>query len=153
VGARNRPGEVGRVLDELAAMDPNGRAAARGGLREELVLVLARAARRSGGPLALGADPAQAGPALVARMAQPAREQGLDERAAEPARRGAIAVLSALEPDASRSVWLELIEPRQSQAVQVAAVQALAQGRSTNLAEILLPRLRALEPAVRAAAV
>jgi putative heme-binding domain-containing protein len=144
VGARNRPDEVGRVLDALAA---------RGGPRDDLVLVLARAARRSGGPLAIGADPAQPGPALVARLAQRARERALDERAAEPARQSAIAVLSALEPDASRSVLLELIEPRQSQAVQVAAVQALAQGRSTNLAEILLPRLRALEPAVRATAV
>jgi putative heme-binding domain-containing protein len=156
VGARNRPDEAGRVLEELAAGDRDGRTApgaGRSGLRDELVLVLARAARRSGGLLAIGPDPAQPGAALVAGMARRAREQALDERATEPARLRAIAVLSALEPDASRGVWLELIEPRHSQAVQVAAVQALAQGRATNLAEILLPRLRALEPSVRAAAV
>ncbi|HZW31529.1 MAG TPA: PVC-type heme-binding CxxCH protein, partial [Isosphaeraceae bacterium] len=150
VGARNRPDEVGRVLAELAAVDGVDRRASR---RDELVLVLAQAARRSGRPLAIGPDPRQPGAALVARMAQQARAKALDARTPEPARLRSIAVLSALEPDQSRSVFVELIEPRHSQAVQVAAVRALAEGRSANLPEILLPRLRALEPAVRAAAI
>src|SRR5262249_33849198 len=126
VGARNRPDEVGRVLEELAASDGLGRPAPFASRRDDLVLVLARASRRSGRRLAIDPDPARPGAALVVRTVRQASARALAPSTPEPARLGAIAVLSALEPDKSHAVFLPLIDPGQSQAVQVAAVQAMA---------------------------
>src|SRR5205814_4507082 len=79
VGARNRSDEVGRVLDEMAA----DVGVAHRNLRDRLVLALARGARRSGGPLAIGPDPARPGAGLVAHLGQRARTTALDDRASE----------------------------------------------------------------------
>src|SRR5205814_4820728 len=75
------------------------------------------------------------------------------DRASEPARVGAIELLSGIDPNASRALLRDVLEPRQPVTVQVAAVRALAEGRAANLPDLLLPRLRGFEPAVRAAAV
>src|SRR5262249_30406584 len=122
-------------------------------LRDSFVLAVARGAQRSGRPLVIGPDTSSPGAGLVARLVRQARTRMLDLGASESARSGAIAVLSGLDPEESRSVFLSLLEPRQPLAVQVAVVQALAQSRSADLAELLLPRLLAFEPSVRAAAV
>jgi putative heme-binding domain-containing protein len=62
-------------------------------------------------------------------------------------------LLAAIDPAGSRDVLLERLAPQQPSAVQVAALEALAEGRSTNLADIIMPRLRGFEPTVRTAAV
>ncbi len=53
----------------------------------------------------------------------------------------------------SAAIATDLLEPRQPQAVQSAAVRALASGHSTDVAALLLSRLHELGPTVRAAAV
>jgi len=153
VGARNRPDEVGRVLDVLAV-----EAASRGNSLgfnrgDHLVLGLARSSRRSVGPLSVGPDPARPGASLVAHLTQRARTIALDAQGPEPLRVEAITVLGGIDPDGSRAVLMELLAPRQPLDVQVAAVQALAEGRSANLPDLLLPRMREFEPPVRTAAV
>jgi putative heme-binding domain-containing protein len=154
VGARNRPDEVARVLDKLAAIKDAGAIAASGlDFRDRLVLVLARGLRRSGAQLPVDPNAVRPGAALVARLLDRARTRTLDARTPEPARLGAIEVLSAIDPDESRAVLLDLLEPQQPQAVQLAVVRALSEGVSANLPEVLLRRLRGFEPAVRAAAV
>ena len=154
VGARNQPDEVGRILDTMAGAKDVGPVDASGlDFRDRLVLALARGLRRSGHPLAVDPNAVKPGAALVARLLERARTRNLDNRTPEPARLGAIEVLSAIDPDASRAVLLDLLEPRQPRAVQVAVVQALSDGVSANLPEVLLPRLRGFEPSVRAAAV
>jgi putative membrane-bound dehydrogenase-like protein len=160
VGARNRPDEVGRVFDELARDGELGvgspaPGAARSALRDSLVLALARGLRRSGGRLVAGADSAQSGAGLVARLVRRARAAALDERASESARVQAIADLSTIDPAGSIAVLPLLIEPRQPLAVQVAAVRSLTDSPAADadVAGLLLDRLRRFEPAVRAAAV
>ena len=62
----------------------------------------------------------------------------------EPARLEAIDVLSVDRPGGSRAGPTDLLEPRQPLAVQIAAVRALAEGHSADVADLLLPRLRAV---------
>jgi putative membrane-bound dehydrogenase-like protein len=150
VGARNRPDEVGRVLDALAAEDatwlgPDG--------RDLMIRTLARGVRRAGGKLPIDPNATRPGAALVARLVQHARTQARDPHTPEPELLGAIAMLSSIDPEDSRDDLLALLAPRQPLSVQVAAVRAMAEGRSAKLADILLPRIRAFEPSVRAAAV
>ena len=109
--------------------------------------------RRSGGQLQIDHDPARPGAALVARLVKRARARAQDEKTPESALLGAIEMLSAIDPDGSRGVLLERLAPREPRAVQIAVVRALAEARNAEAAEILLPRLRAFEPAVRAAAI
>jgi putative heme-binding domain-containing protein len=148
VAARNRADEVGRVLDTLAAIPASGL-----DFRDHLVLVLARGLRRSGAQLPVDPNAVRPGAALVARLLKQARTRTLDPQTPEPLRLGSIEVLSAIDPDESRALLLDLLEPSQPRAVQLAVVQALAEGVSANLPEVLLPRLRGFEPSVRAAAV
>ncbi len=153
VGVRNRPDEVGRVLDVLAA-EVGGPAEA-SWLDEptRMVLALSRGMRRSGGRLPIDPGAARPGAALVGRLVRRARTLAQGARTPEPKLLGAIAVLSSLDPDGSRAVLIDLLAPRQPLSVQTAAVQATAEGRSADLPDILLPRLRAFEPVVRVAAI
>ena len=78
VGARNRPDEVGRVLDVLAveAARPGDSPGFNRG--DHLVLGLARSSRRSVGQLLVGPDPARPGARLVAHLVQRARTIALE---------------------------------------------------------------------------
>ncbi len=118
-----------------------------------MIQILARGMRRAGGRLPTEPNAARPGAALVARLFQRARASIRDAQTPEPARLDAITVLSSIDPDESRADLLALLAPRQPLSVQVAAVQAMAEGRSAKLPDLLLPRMRAFEPAVRAAAV
>ena len=79
VGARNRPDEVGRVLDVLAADDGGAIDATWLDARDRMVLALARGVRRSGGRLPIDPDSARPGAALVVRLVQRARTWAQDE--------------------------------------------------------------------------
>ena len=153
VGARNRPDEVGRVLNALAVDAARRGNAPRFNLGDHLVLELARSSRRSAGQLSVGPDPAQPGAILVAHLVQRASTIALDAQSPEPLREEAIAVLGGIDPDKSRAVLIELLAPQQPLAVQVTAVRALVESRSGNLPDLLLPRMRGFEPSIRAAAV
>ncbi len=150
VGARNRPADIDRVLDHLAL---DLRDASRLELRDRLVLGLARGVRRSGGQFPVDQVPARSGTALVSHLIQQARTKALDNRSPEPARVEAINTLIMLAAAESRVQLLELLEPRQPLAVQIAAVRALVEVYSADVTAILLPRLRTFEPTVRTAAV
>ena len=150
VGARNQPADISRVLDHLAL---NLLDASRVKLRDRLVLRLARGLRRSGGQFPVDHGPTRRGTALVSRLIQQERTKALDIHLPESARVEAISALTMLAPAESRVQLLELLEPRQPLAVQVAAVRVLVESQSADVAAILVPRLRQFEPAVRNAAV
>jgi putative membrane-bound dehydrogenase-like protein len=153
VGARNRPDEVNRVLDALAAGKTDDSAGFRLGVRERQILALARGAQRSGGRLPVEAGLSRPGLLLVARLVQHAAARARDPRAAEPALLDAIEVLGTLDPDGSRPILLNQLSPQRPQVVQVAAVRAIAEGRAAGVPDALLPQLRAFGPAVRSAAI
>jgi putative heme-binding domain-containing protein len=152
VGARNRPEEVDRLLDVLAGRNGSLTDETRLDAARPMFLALAQGLRRSGGQLAIGPNSAGPGATLAAKLVERARTEARNEQTPEPALLGAIQLLAAIDPDGSRSVLLERLAPQQPPAVQVGVLQALAEGRSTNLADIVLPRLRGFAPAVRAAA-
>jgi putative membrane-bound dehydrogenase-like protein len=150
VGARNHPSDIGRVLDHLAL---DLRDASRVEERDRLVLGLARGLRRSGGQFPLVQMPVRSGTALLTHLIRQAQTKALDSRLPERARVESINRLNILAPAESRVQLLELLEPRQPIAVQIAAVQTLVEVHSADVAAILLPRLRTFEPTVRMAAV
>ena len=155
VGARNRPDEVIRVLDAMAAEDGNPIASAWLGPdgRDLMIRTLARGLRRAGGRLPIKPNAARPGEALISRLVEEARKRLQDAHTAEPELLGAIATLGSIDPEGSRDDLLALLAPRQPISVQVASVRALSEGRSAELPGLLLPRIRGFEPSVRAAAV
>ena len=120
VGARNQPTDITRVLDRLAleVHDPSRLA-----VRDRLVLGLARGLHRSGGHLPVTQVSASPGTTLVSHLIQQAKTKALAGHAPESTRVEAIDTLSTLAPAELRLLLLELLDPRQPQAVQIAAVQ------------------------------
>ena len=150
VGARNRSDEVARVLDTLASQDAKW--LGHDG-RDLMIRTLARAVRRAGGVLSIDPKATSPGATLIARLVEETKRQVRDEHTPDPQRLGAIAMLSSINPEVARDELLNLLTPQQSISVQVAAVQAMGEGRSAELPALLLPRIRAFEPTVRAAAI
>jgi putative membrane-bound dehydrogenase-like protein len=150
VGARNRRVEVDRVLDHLAMKwNDSGRQE----MRDGVITALARGTRRSGGRLEAGAGSTSPGSQLVATMIESAKSAVLDSRRPDAIRALAIAQLGVLNPRESQVVLARVLEPREPLAVQVAAVRALAESESPEVAKVLLSRLRGFEPSVRAGAI
>ncbi len=150
VGAHNQPAEISRVLDQFATGKSDE---ARRGLRDRLILEIARGLRRSGGTLAAGSSASTPSGYLVGDLISRVKTTALDEHAAEAERVQAIESLSVLNPAGSLAAVTGLLEPRQPLAVQIAAVRTLSDGHSADVATLLLDRLGRFEPAVRAAAV
>ncbi len=150
IGARNQAAELKRLLNHLALGTPD---AARRGLRDQLILGLARGLQRLGGTLAAESTASTPGAHLVRDVIGRVKTTALDERIAEPARVEAIESLSVLDPAEFLVVAPELLEPRRPLAVRIAAVRALANGSSDDVAMLLVTRLAQFEPTVRAAAV
>jgi putative heme-binding domain-containing protein len=153
VGARNRPNEVNRVLDVLAADARHPVDSGQFSFAERLVLQLARASRRSASQLALERDPARPGTNLVDRLIQRAGKIILDVQTSPAVREEAITMLGGVNPDQSQAVLIGLLTPQEPLTVQISAVRALGESSSAKLPDLLLPRLQAFEPPVRAAAV
>jgi putative membrane-bound dehydrogenase-like protein len=153
VGARNQPGEIGRILDELAAGTPGK---ARHTRRDRLILEVARGLLRCGGVLALGPGLSPQSVHIVQELTRRFKSTAIDGRAAESERTRALESLGVLNPGESLAIakgLLEPLEPQAVQAVQAAAVRALAGHRSDDVATLLLSCLPQFSPVVRAAAV
>ena len=150
VGARKERAEIDRVLDHLA-LEWND--AGRQEMRDGLIMALARGARRSGGRLEAGKSLTSPGARLVVRMIEDARAAAFDGHRSTIARAGAIALLGVLDPAQLHKLLANLLEPREPVEVQVAAVRALAESESPEVAEILQSRLRRFEPRVRTEAI
>jgi putative membrane-bound dehydrogenase-like protein len=139
VGARNRPEEVGRVLNAAAdGADPR--------LSRRLVLGLARGLRQSGGRL----DPDAP---TVAGLLRRADAEARDGSAPESVRLEAVALLGCVPPARARDTLAGLLDPVSSGPVQVAVVRALAGSADPEVSGLLLGRARQLAPAARAEAV
>jgi len=150
IGAQNQNPGVNRIVDQLAT---SGRDESRRGLRDRLVLELARGVHRSGGALHAESKASTPRAHLINGLLSRLTKTALDEHTAEPTRIQAIESLSVLNPVALLAVAADLLAPRQAPAVQVGVVRALANGHSDDIGALLLARLPQFEPAVRAAAV
>jgi putative membrane-bound dehydrogenase-like protein len=145
VGARNRPSAVDEVLAALAASNGAGTDAA---VRERLVLALGSGQKRSGQDLSSTAR-APAAARLLVDMLTTARRTAADARLPPPQRERAIRVLGCFGTAEDGSVLVGLLAPREPQAIQLAAVRALSESASPDLADRLLVGWPQYAPDVR----
>ena len=171
VGARRRPAEVGGLVDRVAAGGAEWwRAAVLEGLARALhraraegsvlagvrsrLLVMAEAGAPAVRHAALDLL-AQAGlpegPSIGPPLERAAARAG--NRAAEPADRAdALGLLALAEVDHRVALLQGLVDPREPEPVQVAAVKALGQAKEDAVGAFLIERWKALTPAVRSEA-
>jgi putative membrane-bound dehydrogenase-like protein len=147
VGARNRAGEVARVLGILAAegQDPS--------FVRRSVLGLGRGMSRSGGHFALSGTSLTPADRLIAKTLDRAAEEAANGQAGEAARLQAIAIMGCAPLGRSREVLASLLDPRHPQPLQLAVLHALAGYSEPEVAALVLERDRALVPAIRAEAI
>jgi putative membrane-bound dehydrogenase-like protein len=138
VGARNRPGEIGRVLEAVEAIEPT--------LARRLVFGLGRGLSQVGGRL----DPDAR---VVARFAFRAEAEARAETATEATRVQAVAFLACLPYARVARMLGDLLDPQCPGAVQVAALRALAYSADTGVPTLVLKKARGLAPLARAEAV
>ncbi len=168
VGARRRPAEVGGLVERVAAGGSEWwRAAVLEGMARALHRARAEGAVLAGARsrllvMAEGVSPALRHAALDL-LAQAGLPEGPSirplleraaaraaDRAAEPGARADALGLLALADVAGRIAQLEeLVDPREPEPVQVAAVKALAPARGDPVGAFLIERWKALTPAVR----
>jgi putative heme-binding domain-containing protein len=157
VGVRNRPAEVARVLDAIAAN-------ADAGLRPRLVLDLGGGLRRGGGRLPISVagvsdpGPASQRPAteagrMVRDLIEQARKTAADPAASEAARRQAVQLLGCAPFARARDTLAALLDPKQPPALQATAVRALADYPDPAVADLLLAPWRQYPPEVRQQAI
>ncbi len=117
-------------------------------LAAQLVARLSRGLGQSGSTLReqLGAG---RGGELLRDMLRRAAEEAIDAELPEARRVEAVTTLALEEFAAARPVLVSLLEGRQPQAVQTAALAALARFRNPEVAEIVLSHWSGMSPAVR----
>lgn len=145
IGTRNDDAQVGRMLDLVAtgptADDP---------VADRLLLELVRGLKRRAGRLAYRGTNANVGGWLTKKQTQ-ARQVAADSNADPTLRLVAIELVSSSPPDATRELFLGLIRADQPEAIQTAAVRALADDNNPTVTESLLAGYRAFTPDVRRA--
>ena len=131
VGVSNRTAEISGLLDHLALALKDS---AQLGLRERLILALARGLRRMGGQLPVNQLKERPAAIIVSDLIQDSRTKAIDNLGQESARVEAVRRLSVLTPAESTKLLAELVEATQPVAVQIAAVRALIedQGRTSR---------------------
>jgi putative membrane-bound dehydrogenase-like protein len=134
VGARNRPQEVARLLDAIAATDPT--------LRRRLVVGLGRGFSRVGGRL-------NSHTKIVSELVRQAGTAVRDESATEAARVDAIAFLAYLPPTETAETFASQLNPQCPGAVQAAALRALAGSADPGVGALVLGKIRGLAPLAR----
>jgi putative heme-binding domain-containing protein len=144
IGSRNRPADVDRALRAIAE-SPIGKDP---GSSDRLLVQLGIGLKRAGGRLAHRDSKSPAGVWLEARLSNAKKVAG-DASPGEGQRLGAIELLSAAPTPATRELYLSLIAPEQSEAIQIAAVRALSEDPDPGIGGELLNRFRALTPEVR----
>lgn len=143
VGVRNNPEEIARVLASLQA--------APAPLQQSLYRGLGNGLRRSGQNLgAMAQDPKFAGREQLAQLFEQSLKTAADESKDAGERVAAIEFLGYGSFEQVGQTLAEVLDPRQPNDVQLAAVQALAQFRGAKVAEILLEPWKRYTPPVRA---
>ncbi len=147
VGVRNRAVEVRQALDALATHATRNR-----DLQERLALSLSDGLKRTGARLVVPEGDEGPGARLAGKFLAGALKAARDPAAPEPRRIGAVRMLGCFPPNQTCAVLASLLDAKQPQAVQVAAVGALADQGDAEAAALLLRGWESYLPTVRAAA-
>ncbi|MEX1228604.1 MAG: PVC-type heme-binding CxxCH protein [Planctomycetaceae bacterium] len=146
IGAANQTSDVATVLAGI-----NGLPESEGGLAQNLVAALANAQPEEARALITGAKGGKAAE-LVQKMIAQAKEQAFAEDAEIPARVAAIRTLGLGSFAELQEPLTGLLDLRQPQPVQSAALETLAKFKDSAVAEILLEAWPTLSPQLRASA-
>ncbi len=143
VGARRQPDQVGRAITTIASAPSDS-------VRNGLILSMGEALKRSGFRLDQAVDgPEKAMTFLKARESE-AHRVATDIDAPIPDRVAAIRFLACLSYDSARETLASLLDLRQPEPVQVAALQAFAGYPDAEVAPLVLAHWREATPDVRA---
>lgn len=140
VGARNRPAEIARVLAVLPPGDEG-----RQQIGTSIALGLGDGLKRTGRSLRKAAPDT---PAVIALL-ENARQIAIDEKASLGARAPSVQLLAYDDFERVKASLAALLEARQPQEVQRAAVLALSGFNQAEVAQILLRPWRSYTPSVR----
>ena len=146
VGARGDRAEIDRVVDAISASDVTTNDS---GLQFQLVVALGNALRQAGVPLTIRETTRPATRKFLRRLFDSARTISLDTEQAESVRITAIRLVGCRPFVASRDTLAELIDIRQPEPIQIAAVNTLALYPEPQVATLVLDRWRQSAPAVR----
>ncbi|HUY93466.1 MAG TPA: PVC-type heme-binding CxxCH protein [Pirellulales bacterium] len=142
IGARNQGDEVQAVLASGAVL------AAQTNERLQMALVLGL-----GDGLKLAGAKLPAASRLISHLLEAAQRIAGDDRAEPADRQQALQLLGYAEFSVARPVLVALLDSRQPQAVQIAAIRTLSSFRDKDVAAILLEPYRGYTPDVRNEAV
>jgi putative membrane-bound dehydrogenase-like protein len=142
IGAKNQPAEVQGVLSTAIALE----AQLQKRLQTALVLGLGDGLKLAGAKL----PPAHR---LVAHLLEDAKKTAGDDQADLADRQRALELLGYSEFTAAKPALVALLDSKQPQAVQIAAIRTLSGFRDQEVAAILLEPYRSYTPAVRSEAV
>jgi putative membrane-bound dehydrogenase-like protein len=147
VGSRSRAEEVASLLDSLSALAGDEDREA----RMAVILGAAEGLKRSGkNLLGLAGDrPTSAGAQLVRRQFDEAAQVAADDAATTERRIRAVELLACGPFATARTVLGPLLNPREPQPVELAALGGLAGFRDPQVAPLLLEAYRSVTPAVR----
>jgi putative membrane-bound dehydrogenase-like protein len=146
IGARNRPAEMEHLLRVLADVAGGSRL-----VQRELVLGLDEGLLRAGKTLeslklAAGAPASR----LLRELFAEAAKTAVNEQAPVPARTQAVRLLGRADASVALPALRALLDPRQPQPVQLAAVRAVRNSTFADVPGLLLERWSSSTPAVRA---
>jgi len=142
IGSRNRPGQLNETLTAMANCPADTKQ-----LAGQLLPVLGKALRSTGGRFR---DSSTSDTAAFLRTAA-AKATSIAENAALPdsQRKAAVDFLSCWPLDRSHDTLVKLLSVKESEAVQLAAVEALACYGDAVVGESLMARWKSLSPVVR----
>jgi putative membrane-bound dehydrogenase-like protein len=146
VGARNRPVEIERTLRVLT-----GEATGSRPVQREIVLGLGEGLLRAGLTLQSLKHEGPAGQLLPELFAE-AKQTAVNEKARTEDRAQATLLLAHADPAVARPTLRLLLDPRQPQPLQLAAIQALRATAAADVPGLLLERWSGYTPVVRAEA-
>ncbi|MEW6305163.1 MAG: PVC-type heme-binding CxxCH protein [Verrucomicrobiota bacterium] len=145
VGARAKPAEIQPVLNALAADDQFPRA-----LQSSIVMGVADGLRRARKAITTVVDKSSPAAQLVGRLLAGAQQQARNASLPPVERVQAVQLLGYDTFDRVEPALKALLDPRQPQEIQLAAVRTLGGFVSERIAGILLEPWRSYTPAVRA---
>ncbi|MBM3838544.1 MAG: c-type cytochrome [Verrucomicrobia bacterium] len=149
-GARRETNSVARVLERAASLTQDH---GPGGIANRLVTALGKGLKQAQGRL----DPAivlsEAGRSYLQELTRRLRRDAKDPTRTEADRSSSISLLGCLAFAESRDTLLGLLDLRQPEPVQIAAVRALADYSSAEIGPLLLAKWREYSPKVREAVV
>ncbi|MBI2949473.1 MAG: CehA/McbA family metallohydrolase [Verrucomicrobia bacterium] len=150
VGSRRETNSVARMIERIADLAKDH---GPGAIANRLVAALGKGLKQSQGRLDPAMMPGEAGRNFMKELTQDARRDATDATRAEAERLSAISLLGCLSLAESRDALDGLLDLRQPEPVQIAAVRALADYAAAEIGPLLLAKWREYSPNVRQAVV